>query len=94
MNKEAEQFIEAVKKNARLVWDEPDDEDFVNELLFVQEKDGVVTISDNYEKFFQTMYRITSDGKWWCRSMWSESVEWREYSFSKAMGDASIMYTG
>ncbi len=95
MNKQVQEFSEAVKKNARQVWNEPDDKSFVDDLLFIEEQDdGSVTISDNFEKFFDTIYRVTSDGEWSYRRMWSESSAWKPYSFAQAMSDASIMYTG
>ena len=95
MNKQVKEFMEAVKANAHRVWNEPDDKDFVNELLYIHEQDdGSITISDNYERFFDIIYRVTPDGEWSYRRMWSESVRWKPYTFAQAMSDASIMYTG
>ena len=95
MNKQVKEFVEAAKANARQVWNQPDDKEFVNELLHVHKQDdGSITISDNYEHFFDTIYRVTPDGEWSYRRMWSESSVWKPYSFAKAMNDASILYTG
>ena len=95
MNKRIEEFVEAIKENASKVWNEPDDKEFLNSMLFIQtHADGSTTISDNYERFFDIIYRITPDGEWSYRRMWSESSAWKPYSFAQAMGDASIMYTG
>jgi hypothetical protein len=85
-------FIAEVHINAKRV--EEWDEDFIQSLLYVQvDKDGGVTISDNYERFFGTVYTYTYGGKWLVRSMYGEGGD-REYSYDKVMADASIMYTG
>lgn len=89
-----QKFIDAVKENAKQVWNEPGDDDFIDSLLYVDtKKDGSIVICDNYEKFFQTIYRIDTTGNWHVREMYSERSE-RMYSFEAAMVDASIMYTG
>lgn len=94
MHAQVKQFIEAVKKNAAEVWNEPDDKDFINSLLYVHSlPDGSTSISDNFEKFFPLIYRVDKDGNWFIRTMYSDTGE-RPYSFEKAMGDARIMYTG
>jgi len=96
MNTQIKEFVEAVKANARKVWNKPDDKEFVDSLLYIDgcHFDGSTTISDNLEHFFDTIYRITPDGEWSYRRMWSESSVWKPYSFAQAMSDASILYTG
>ena len=96
MNTQVQEFVEAVKANARQVWNGPDDKEFVDGLLYIDEchLDGSITVSDNYEHFFDTIYRVTSDGEWSYRRMWSESSVWKPYTFVQAMSDASILYTG
>lgn len=85
-------FITAVQDNARQV--EGWDEDFVQSLLYVNtDKDGGVTVSDNYERFFGSVYTYTYGGKWLIRSMYSEGGD-RPYSYAQVMGDAAIMFTG
>jgi len=85
-------FIQAVQENARKVpgWDE----NFVQRLLCVEvDKDGGVTISDNFERFFSGIYTYTYGGKWLVRDMYGEGGD-RPYSYAQAMGDAAIMFTG
>lgn len=95
MHKQVQEFIKCAKENARKVWNKPNDDEFVNDLLYISEQDdGSTTISDNYEHFFDIIYRVTSDGEWSYRRALTESSEWKSYSFAKAMSDASIMYTG
>lgn len=87
-------FVAAVLANARQVWTEAADASFVEQLIYVGEhEDGSVTICDNFEKFFATIYRVAKDGSWTIRTMYSDEPE-RPYSFEKAMADAGIMYTG
>jgi hypothetical protein len=94
MNAQVKQFIEAVKKNASEVWTETGDEEFLNSLLYVHSNpDGSTTISDNYERFFSTIYRVDMDGNWFVRKMYSDTGE-KPYTFAQVMGDASMMYTG
>jgi len=94
MNEQVEKFVAAIKENATKVWTEPDDKDFIDGLVYVEKlEDGSVSISDNYERFFSIIYRVDANGNWYYRTMYSDMPE-REYSFEKAMGDASIMYTG
>lgn len=85
-------FLTATRENARSVgeWDE----DFIAHLLSVSvDRDGTVTISDNFERFFCKVYTYTYGGKWLIRDMFSESGD-RPYSYAQVMGDAAIMYTG
>lgn len=85
-------FIQAVQENARKV--EGWDDDFIARLLYVEvDKDGGVTISDNFERFFRTIYTYTYGGKWLVRDMYGEGGD-RAYSYAQVMGDAAIMYTG
>ncbi len=85
-------FITAALDNARKV--EGWDESFIQQLLYVKvDRDGGVTISDNFERFFGSVYTYTYGGKWLIRSMYSEEGD-REYSYDKAMADARILYTG
>lgn len=94
MNEQVDKFVAAIKENAAKIWTEPDDKDFIDELVYVKVlDDGSVSICDNYERFFSTIYRVDTNGNWFYRTMYSDMPE-REYSFEKAMGDASIMYTG
>lgn len=93
-NTQAQQFIAAVKENARQVWDGKDDEQFVERILSVRElPDGSTQIADNYETLFGSIYRVDMQGNWFIRNAYSEAGE-RPYSFDKAMADASIMFTG
>ena len=95
MNAQVQKFVEAVKENARQSWTKPEDKEFIDSLLHVfTQDDGSVTISDNYERFFDIIYVVRVDGSWSYRKMWSESGELKSYSFEQAMSDASIMYTG
>lgn len=95
MNRQVQEFVEAAKNNASKVWNEPEDKEFVNELLYVYtQEDGSIIISDNFERFFDIIYRVTPDGEWSYRRVWSESSVWKPYSFMQAMSDASILYTG
>lgn len=97
MHEQAKQFIAAVKENAAKCWDQPDDKDFIEKLLYVYEfPNGSVSISDNFEKFFSIMYRVDKDGNWFVRRMYSDEPADQEkpYTFECAMSDASIMYTG
>lgn len=57
------------------------------------EEDNSWTICDNYERFFDQIF-IYRDGKWSYRLMFAETDREYEYSFEKAMHDASIVYTG
>ncbi len=85
-------FVVKLRANASTV--EGWDDDFVSELLYIDRKeDGSITVSDNYEKFFSTIYTYTVEGKWMIRSMWGGGGD-RLYSHEQAMSDASIMYTG
>jgi hypothetical protein len=94
MNEQVQQFIAAVKKNGQECWNEPGDETFVDSLLSVHKlDDGSVTISDNYERFFSSIYRVDVNGNWFIRDMFSDEGE-KPYSFECAMSDASILYTG
>jgi len=51
------EFVSAVFVNARKVWDQPEDDSFVDSLLFVEETREGWQVSDNYERFFDTIYR-------------------------------------
>lgn len=85
-------FVTAVQENAHKV--EGWDEDFIGSLLYIHpDRDGGWVVSDNYERFFGSVYTYTYGGKWLVRSMYSEEGD-REYTYDKAMGDARIMYTG
>jgi len=87
-------FVAAVLANARQVWTDDADASFIEKLVHVdQREDGSVTICDNFEKFFSTIYRVAKDGSWTIRTMYSDEPE-RPYSFAKAMADAGILYTG
>ncbi len=84
-------FVVKLRANASTV--EGWDDDFVSELLYIDRKeDGSITVSDNYEKFFSTIYTYTVEGTWMIRSMWGGGD--KPYSHEQAMSDASIMYTG
>jgi hypothetical protein len=92
--KQVQEFVAAIKENGRKCWNEPEDESFINQLVHVHpESDGSITICDNFERFFSSIYRVDRQGNWYIRTMFSGEPE-REYSFEKAMSDASIMYTG
>ena len=94
MHESVKQFVEAVKVNARQVWNEPGDESFIDQLLYVHDlPDGSTSISDNFERFFSLVYRVDTAGNWYVRDIFSEMPE-RPYPFEYAMADASIMYTG
>ncbi len=85
-------FVAKVRENGATVpgWDE----DMVAELLYIDRKeDGSITVCDNFERYFTTIYTYTADGKWLVRSMWGGGSD-RPYTYEKAMSDASIMYTG
>ena len=95
MNEQVDKFIAAIKENAAKIWTEPDDKDFIDGLVYVNKLDDEsISISDNYERFFDTIYRVTPNGEWSYRRMWSESSIWKPYTFAQAMNDASILYTG
>jgi len=52
-------FVGAIKENARKVWKDTADNEFIESLLYINEDDdGFVEISDNYERFFYTIYRV------------------------------------
>ena len=94
MHVQANQLIEAIKENARQVWTEPEDKEFIEDLLYVKElPNGSTEVSDNFEKFFDIIYRVDKEGNWYIRRMYGERGE-DPYTFEKAMADASIMYTG
>ena len=58
---------------------------------YVSSHEGYVTISDNYERFFSLVYKVTDDGEWFVRGY---DQDFKPYTQSQAMQDASIMYTG
>lgn len=92
LNDNARKFIQAVKENAKQVEDW--DEDFISHLLYVRKlEDGSIQVSDNFEKFFDTIYTFRVDGTVGLRWGYSDRQP-EEYSIEQAMGDASIMYTG
>lgn len=93
-------FVEAIRDNALRVpsWDVPSLEGgkrFADTVVYVSAKDdGRITICDNYERFFPTIYTYTpSDDTWSIRHMYSEEPA-EPYSFEQAMADAAIMFTG
>jgi predicted porin len=87
-------FVEAILSNARTKWDSPDDEGFVEKLLYIRQEGDVIEVSDNFERFFDTIYQynVVTD-TWRLRYGYSDKPE-KAYSYEKAMSDASIMYTG
>lgn len=97
-------FVAALRDNALKVedWSTPDLKGgrcFADTVVHVSVKpDGSVTICDNYERFFSTIYTYTPDadspdGRWTTRRMYSDEPA-APYSFEEAMADASIMFTG
>jgi len=92
MNKQVSEFVKAVKENARKVWTEADDASFIDSLLYVREDHEGTAIMDNYERFFDSIYRVDAKGNWYVRNGYYSSE--KPYTFEKAMSDASIMYTG
>jgi hypothetical protein len=94
MHPQANDFIEAVKKNAAECWDQPDDKEFIDKLLYVNElANGTVVISDNFERFFQTIYMVDVNGNWYTTPMFGDICK-KPTTFQSVMSDASIMYTG
>jgi len=86
-------FIQAVWENARKV-EEWDDDDWVKGLLYVKTlEDGSVQVSDNFERFFDTIYTFRPDGTVGLRWGYSDRAP-QEYDMERALSDASIMYTG
>lgn len=98
-----QRFLQALRANALKVegWDEPDSEGkcMADDVIHVSVKpDGRITVCDNYERFFSIIYDFTPeagnpDGNWKTREMWSSEPA-RDYTFEKAIADASIMFTG
>lgn len=99
-------FVEAMIANAKKVegWDEPSlihgsVETFADSVVYVKRLDdgnGNVTfeVMDNYERFFDRIYRYDpANNAWQVRWCYSER-EPIAYTFERAMLDASIMFTG
>ncbi|MFA6270650.1 MAG: hypothetical protein WC657_05605, partial [Candidatus Paceibacterota bacterium] len=73
MNEQVETFVAAIKENAAKVWDQPDDGKFIDQLLYIKKLgDGSISISDNFERFFPTIYRVDVSGNWYIRDMYSD----------------------
>lgn len=98
-------FVEALRENARRVptWDVPSLEGskcFADTIVYVYATaDGRITICDNYERFFSTIYDFRPDpadpsgGTWSIRQAYSDEPG-EPYTFEQAMADAAIMFTG
>jgi len=95
---EVRNFVKALVENAKQVedWAKPDMSEgrcFADTIAYVSRRDdGSVEVSDNYERFFDTIY-IYQDGEWKTRRLYSEQ-EPKNYTYEQCMADASIMFTG
>ncbi len=99
-----QRFLTALRDNALRVegWEVKDlagGKCIADRVAHVEVKDnGTITICDNFERFFATMYDYTPDanepnGRWMVREMYSDEPA-KPYSFELAMADAAIMFTG
>jgi len=83
---EVKQFITTCNENAQKAIE-------IDDIIYVQKcEDGSFEISDNYDRFFSTVWKYTADKKWMVYDRGEE--RWDEYSFELAMEDASILMTG
>lgn len=97
---EVQQFVAALIANAKKVkgWEALEfgggTECFADRIPYVRRlEDGGFQVCDNFEKFFDTIYKRSADGVWTIRAMYSDEPE-RAYTFEQCMADASIMFTG
>lgn len=86
------QFCLAIIENAKQVWD---DFDFLSDLLHIEVREGgEIEVSDNFERFFSTIYTYRPESnQWFVRNMYSDCPT-KAYTFAGCMSDASMMYTG
>lgn len=91
--KQVKEFVEAATANAKEAWGE--DNIIAKDVMFAERgEDGSWTVSDNYERFFSTIYRFDpKSGAWTIRTMYAGEPE-KPYTFEKVMADASILFTG
>lgn len=100
-----QRFLTALRENALQVegWADMEFEGgkacFADRIAYTKVKDdGTITICDNFERFFSTIFEYRPDpaepnGRWTIREMYSDEPA-RAYSFELAMADASILFTG
>ena len=84
----------AIIANAKKAWG--DDDIVAQDIAFVfyHRRHGKWEVSDNYERFFSTIYAYYPEtDTWTTRTMFGEDEE-KPYTFEKAMADARIMFTG
>lgn len=99
-------FVTALVANAKLnkewaICDMEGGKCFADTIPYVKRQvDGSYQISDNYERFFDTIYVFTpnadathSPGEWSLRYGYSDIAP-HSYTYEQAMADASIMFTG
>lgn len=91
--KEVLEFVRAMKANAIEAWGESDP--IAKDVVHVEElTSGDWQVSDNYERFFSTIYTFNpAVREWTTRTMYSEGAE-RLYTHDKCMADAACMFTG
>jgi hypothetical protein len=85
---------DAILANARKAWGEDDIVAQDIAFVFSSPTGDRWEISDNYERFFSTIYYYyPQTDTWTTRKMYSDDEE-QPYTFEKAMADARIMFTG
>lgn len=93
--KSVKEFINAARESARRVPEWRGDDDFIDSLLYIKVMgDGSVEVSDNYERFFDTIYTFRPDGSVELRWGYADHEAVRDYALEKALSDASILFSG
>jgi hypothetical protein len=94
MPEQVRQFVEAATANAREVLDEIIAKDVMYACQEKSYEDRWV-VSDNYERFFATIYIYDPKTDTWTTRPWfSDTDDERPYDFNRVMADAAILFTG
>lgn len=87
------QLVVAATENAKAAWGE-DDVCAQDVVYACEESDGRWAVSDNYERFFSTIYTYDpASDEWTTRVMYGDCEE-KPYPFEKVLADASVLFTG